>query len=77
MANDVSHRSAGGTVDSDGVVSGACIIQTFVPLIRLSNALREEENILAGREAEELAAVCHQYGAQGGEVLLPYAFLPD
>lgn len=70
-------RSMGLPMDSDGVVSGACIIQTSVPLIRLSNALREEENLLAGREAEELAAVCHQNGAQGGEVLLPYAFLAD
>jgi Fe-S-cluster containining protein len=70
-------RSMGLPMDSDGVVSGACIIQTSVPLIRLSNALREEENLLAGREAEELAAVRHQNGAQGGEVLLPYAFLPD
>ncbi|MDH4085205.1 MAG: YkgJ family cysteine cluster protein [Nitrospira sp.] len=70
-------RSMGLPMDSDGVVSGACIIQTSVPLIRLSNALREEENLLAGREAEELAAVCHHNGAQGGELLLPYAFLPD
>jgi len=70
-------RSMGLPTDSDGVVSGACIIQTSVPLIRLSNALLEEENLLTGREAEELATVCHQYGAQGGELLLPYAFLPD
>jgi Fe-S-cluster containining protein len=70
-------RSMGLPMDSDGVVSGACVIQTSVPLIRLSNALREEENLLAGKEAEELAAVCHHNGGQGGEVLLPYAFLPD
>ena len=70
-------RSMGLPIDSDGIISGACIIQTSVPLIRLSNALREEENFLAVREAEELAAVCHHNGGQGGEVLLPYAFLPD
>ncbi|NJL16987.1 MAG: hypothetical protein HC938_07110 [Nitrospira sp.] len=70
-------RSMGLPMDSDGVVAGACLIQTSVPLIRLSNALREEENLLVAKEAEDLAAVCHHNGGQGGEVLLPYAFLPD
>ena len=70
-------RSMGIPSDVDGVVHGACVIQHSVPLIRLSRALRQEENLLAGAEAEQLAQLRHQRRAQGEELLLPYAFLPD
>ena len=70
-------RSMGIPSDVDGVVHGACAIQTSVPLIRLSRALRQEENLLAGVEAEQLARLRHQQSTQGEELLLPYAFLPD
>lgn len=70
-------RSMGIPSDVDGVVYGACAIQTSVPLIRLSRALRREEDLLAGAEAEQLFLLRHQQGADGEELLLPYAFLPD
>ncbi|HSA60658.1 MAG TPA: YkgJ family cysteine cluster protein [Nitrospiraceae bacterium] len=69
-------RSMGIPPETDGVVQGACAIQTFVPLIRLSRTLREEEDRLASAEAEQLARLHHQEGTEGEELLLPYAFLP-
>ena len=69
-------RSMGIPSDVDGVVHGACTIQTSVPLIRLSSPLRHEEDLLAKAEAEQLALLRHQISTPGEEVLLPYAFLP-
>ena len=66
-----------GVPEDDGVrVSGACSVQTSVPLIRISNAMREEENHLIGMEAEELRALRRRQGVEGEELFLPYAFLP-
>jgi hypothetical protein len=59
------------------LVSGACAVQAAVPLIRLSKGIREEENRLAGMEVEEIEALRHRQGAEGEELFLPYAFLPD
>lgn len=70
-------RSMGIPLDVNGDIHGACAIQTSVPLIQLSRALRQEENLLAGAEAEQLAHLRHQQNMQGEELLLPYAFLPD
>jgi Fe-S-cluster containining protein len=70
-------RSMGIPVESEGIVQGACAIQTSVPLIRLSPSFRHEEDRLAGEEAEELAQLRDQQGMPGEELLLPYAFLPD
>jgi Fe-S-cluster containining protein len=70
-------RSMGIPTDNGLSVNGACAVQTAVPLIRLSKAVREEENYLAGMEAKELEALRRQQGAQGEELLLPFAFLPD
>lgn len=70
-------RSMGVPLDGGGCVSGACAVQTAVPLIRLSKAIREEENHLARMEAEELETLRHRQGAEGEELFLPYAFLPD
>ncbi len=69
-------RSMGIPPDRDGYVDGACDIQTAVPLIRLSPPLREEEDRLAGEEAEQLAALRLKLHSRGEELLLPYAFLP-
>lgn len=70
-------RSMGVPQDDGGCVSGACAVQMAVPLIRLSKTIREEENHLAGMEAAEIEALrCHE-GAEGEELFLPYAFLPD
>ncbi len=70
-------RSMGVPPDDGDCVSGACAVQTAVPLIRLSKTIREEENHLAGMEAEEIEAVRRHEGAEGEELFLPYAFLPD
>lgn len=70
-------RSMGIPVESDGMVQGACAIQTSVPLIRLSPSLRHEEDRLAGEEAEELTQLRNRQRMPGEELLLPYAFLPD
>lgn len=66
-----------GVPHDEGCVSGACAVQTAVPLIRLSSTIREEENHLAGIEADEIEALRHHEGAEGEELFLPYAFFPD
>lgn len=70
-------RSMGVPQDDEAFVSGACAVQTAVPLIRLSKAIREEENHLAGMEAEAIEAVRLQAGIMGEELFLPYAFTRD
>ena len=70
-------RSMGIPSEDDSCVNGACAVQTSVPLIRLSNALREQEDRLAALEADELEALRHQQGVEGEEMLLPFAFLPE
>jgi len=69
-------RSMGIPPEQDGHIEGACDIQTAVPIIRLSQPLREEEDRLAGEEAEQLEALRLTLQSQGEELLLPYAFLP-
>jgi hypothetical protein len=69
-------RSMGIPSDVDGVVQGACAVQTSVPITRLSPALRREENLLASVEAEQIAALHQKQGGGGEELFLPYAFLP-
>jgi hypothetical protein len=59
----------------DAMVNGACAIQTFVPITRLSASLEAEEQELAVLEAAELAAL-PEVAAEGEELLLPYAFVP-
>ena len=64
-----------GIPEDDGVhVSGACAVQTAVPLIRISKVLREEENHLSAIEAKELEVLRHRQGVDGEELLLPFAF---
>lgn len=70
-------RSMGIPSEDDGCVHGACAVQTSIPLIRLSNALREQEDCLAALEANELEALRHQQGVEGEEMLLPFAFIPE
>jgi hypothetical protein len=63
--------------DDGDCVSGACAVQTAVPLIRLSQTIREEENHLAAMEAEEIEALRLREEVEGEELLLPFAFLPE
>lgn len=68
-------RSMGVPQDDGICVDGACAVQTAVPLIRVSKAFREEENHLAGMEAEEIEALRLRTGIVGEELFLPYAFI--
>lgn len=70
-------RSMGVPQDDGGFVSGACAVQTSVPLIRPSKVFRDEENHLAGMEAVEIETLRHQLGIEGEELFLPYAFIQD
>ena len=63
--------------EETGRVEGACDIQTSIPIIRLSQALRLEEEQLAGEEAAQLATQQQVEPTEGEELLLPYAFLPE
>ncbi len=70
-------RSMGIPVETNGVVHGACGIQSYVPVVRLTRSLRHEETLLAGAEAGELARLRDQRGTMGEELWLPFAFAPD
>ncbi|MCP9443264.1 MAG: YkgJ family cysteine cluster protein [Nitrospira sp.] len=70
-------RSMGIPHEAGGLVEGACAIQTAVPLIRLSQFYREEEERLVREEASHLARLRAQESIKGEEMFLPYAFLPD
>ncbi len=70
-------RSMGIPSEETGRVEGACDIQTSIPIIRLSQALRLEEEQLAGEEAAQLATQQQVEPTEGEELLLPYAFLPE
>ncbi len=73
----VTCRMMGIPLEEVGMVHGACAVQTFVPLIRLSRSLRHEEEHLAQQEANELDRLRRDRQISGEEVLLPYGFLPD
>jgi Fe-S-cluster containining protein len=68
-------RMMGLPVESHGLVHGACEVQTFVPVIRLSEALRQEEDCLAETEAGLIDKQRQITSNDGEEVLLPYGFL--
>lgn len=70
-------RMTGVPVEADGIVEGACEVQTAVPLVRLSRALRAEADRFAEREAEVIEAQRRASPGMGEEILLPYGFLPD
>lgn len=69
-------RMMGLPVESEGIAHGACEVQTFVPVIRVSQALRQEEDRLAETEARLINEQRHITSHDGEEVLLPYGFLP-
>lgn len=70
-------RSMGIPSDDGSTVTGACAVQTSIPLIRLSKSLREEEHVLAGIEAQQLTNLRMAFDIQGEELLLPHAFLSE
>lgn len=73
----VTCRMMGIPVEADGLVAGACEVQTAVPVQRVPLVLRQEEQRLAEQEQAELEACLGSAAGRGEEVLLPYGFLPD
>jgi Fe-S-cluster containining protein len=68
-------RSMGIPTEDLGLTHGACEVQTFIPIMRLSSALREDEDRLVQEEAASLEAFRQATGSTGEEVFLPYGFL--
>ena len=62
-------------IEDRGLTHGACEVQTFIPIVRLPSAFREEEACLAQEEAASLDALRRTNGLIGEEVFLPYGFL--
>jgi Fe-S-cluster containining protein len=73
----VTCRTMGIPMETGGMVGGACDTQTFVPIIRLSQSIRTEEDRLAEQEARLLERGRPGRALPGDEVLLPYGFLPE
>jgi Fe-S-cluster containining protein len=68
-------RTMGIPSESDGMISGACAVQTAIPVIRLSSSLRIEVDRLAEDEAVALS-ILHQVQPEAGhELPLPYGFV--
>jgi Fe-S-cluster containining protein len=68
-------RSMGIPTEEKGMVTGACEVQTFVPIVRLSAALRTEADALSLQEAQTLDGYTSLARLAGEELLLPYGFL--
>lgn len=68
-------RSMGIPIEDRGMAHGACDVQTFIPILRLPSAFREEEARLVQEEAASLDALRRAAGSTGEEVFLPYGFL--
>src|SRR5437868_8742486 len=68
-------RSMGIPTEDRGLTHGACEIQTFIPIVRLPIAFREEEDRLAQKETAALETLRQATGSTGEEVFLPYGFL--
>ncbi len=62
--------------ESDGMVQGACTVQTAVPIIRLSPSFRAEADRLAEYEAVALSILNRDQPDSEDELLLPYGFVP-
>jgi Fe-S-cluster containining protein len=73
----VTCRAMGIPVEEDGFVEGACEVQTAVPIVRVPEALREEEDHLVEQEASELDALRYATRVAGDEVLITFGFLTD
>lgn len=70
-------RSMGIPSEQAGITSGACEVQIFIPIVRLSASIRADEDGLAQQEASGLNRQRLAENAEGEEVLLPYGFLPQ
>ncbi|MBM4122733.1 MAG: hypothetical protein FJ249_09095 [Nitrospira sp.] len=70
-------RAMGIPVETDGLVEGACPVQSFIPIVRLTRSLREEEQVLAAQEAVAIDSLRQMSHQDKEEVLLTYGFLSD
>jgi len=71
-------RTMGIPVEEDGVIQGACEVQTSTPLIKLSSILRTQEDDLAAREVRALQNrrdARKPAKIDGEEMWLQYGFL--
>jgi Fe-S-cluster containining protein len=73
----VTCRTMGVPVETAGVMSGACDVQTSVPIVRLPRSIRDEEDRFAEQEARAIAMLQETRTDAGEEVLLPFGFLPE
>ena len=76
----VTCRMMGIPIEENGLIHGACEVQTAVPILPLPRALRLDEARLAELEATDLGlASTDTEGSDppgtGDEILLPYGFL--
>lgn len=71
----ITCRTMGIPTESNGMVEGACTVQTAVPIIRLSHSLQAESVRLAEYEAAALFVAGQVQSQRGDELLLPYGFL--
>lgn len=73
----ITCRTMGIPNESDGMVHGACAVQTAIPIVRLSPALVSDVTRLAGQEALSLSILQRSESQAGDEILLPYGFVPN
>ncbi len=71
----VTCRTMGIPTESNGIVEGACTVQTAVPIIRLAPTIQAESVRLAEHDAAALLVVGQDQAQPGDELLLPYGFL--
>jgi Fe-S-cluster containining protein len=73
----VTCRTMGIPVETDGMTAGACDVQTSIPIVRLPQAIRAEEDQLAELEMQAIERMQRDRSVGGEEVLLPYGFPPE
>ena len=71
----ITCRTMGVPVESDGMVHGACSVQTAVPIVRPSPSVRTDYARLAEDEAVALSILRQAQPEAGDELLLPYGFV--
>lgn len=71
----ITCRTMGIPSETNGMVHGACTVQTAVPIVRLSPSLRTDLHRLAEDEAIALSTLHSAQLESDDELLLPYGFV--
>lgn len=71
----ITCRTMGVPVESEGMVHGACRVQTAIPIIRPSPSVRTDHHRLAEDEAVALSILRQAQPEAGDERFLPYGFV--